>query len=153
MAGMNKAILIGRVGKDPEVKTFQNGGKIVNFSLATSETWRDKSTGEKKEKTEWHNITVQNEGICGVVEKFVSKGDMIAIEGRIQTRKWQDRDGNDRYTTEIVVPMFGGSLTLLGSSGGGGGRRDGADDGEDGGDDRRAASKSSRPSLDDEVPF
>lgn len=153
MAGMNKAILIGRVGKDPEVKTFQNGGKIVNFSLATSESWRDKTTGEKKEKTEWHNITVQNEGICGVVEKYVSKGDMIAIEGRIQTRKWQDRDGNDRYTTDIVVPMFGGSLTLLGGSGGGGGRRDGADDGDYGGDDRRGASRTSRPSLDDEVPF
>jgi single-strand DNA-binding protein len=151
MAGMNKAILIGRVGRDPDVKTFSNGGKIVNFSIATSETWRDKQTGEKKEKTEWHNVTVQNEGICGVVEKYVAKGDMVAIEGKIQTRKWQDQSGNDRYTTEIVIPMFGGSLHLLGGNGGGG-RRDDDEDGE-GRASSSTGSRTSRPSLDDEVPF
>lgn len=148
MAGMNRAILIGRVGRDPEVKTFQNGGKIVNFSIATSETWRDKNTGEKKEKTEWHNITVQNEAICGIVEKYVAKGDMVGIEGKIQTRKWQDQSGNDRYTTEIVVPQFGGALHLLGGSNGGSERSR-----DDEGERRSSSSRSAGPSLDDEVPF
>lgn len=106
-------MLIGRVGKDPEIHKTQAGKKIASFSLATSETWKDKNTGEKREKTEWHNIVIYNEGIAGVVEKYVHKGSQIYIEGALQTRKWQDKDGKDRYTTEVVLQGFNGQLILL----------------------------------------
>lgn len=125
MAGsVNKVILIGNLGKDPEIKSFQNGGKIANFSIATSETWKDKMSGEKKERTEWHNITINGDGLVGVVERFLKKGSKVYIEGSLRTRKWQDRDGNDRYTTEVVVAGMSGALTMLdGAPGGGGGAR------------------------------
>jgi single-strand DNA-binding protein len=114
MSSLNKVMLIGNVGKDPEIKSFQNGGKVANFSIATSESWKDKSTGEKKERTEWHNIAVFNEGLVGVIERFVKKGSKVYIEGQLQTRKWQDQSGNDRYSTEIVLKPYNGTLVLLG---------------------------------------
>ncbi|MFD2248916.1 single-strand DNA-binding protein [Pseudochelatococcus lubricantis] len=112
---MNRVILVGRVGKDPEVRSFNNGGRVANFSLATSERWKDKATGERKEKTEWTNIVVTGDGLVGVVERFVRKGSQIGIEGKLQTRKYQDRDGNERSVTEVVVGGFGGNVTLLDS--------------------------------------
>lgn len=131
MAGsVNKVILIGNLGKDPEIKSFQNGGKIANFSIATSEQWKDKMSGERKERTEWHNITISGDGLVGVVERYLKKGSKVYIEGSLRTRKWQDRDGNDRYTTEVVVAGMNGALTMLdGPPGGGGGARAGGNDG------------------------
>jgi single-strand DNA-binding protein len=131
MAGsVNKVILIGNLGKDPEVKSFANGGKIANFSIATSETWKDKMSGERKERTEWHNIKIDNENLIRVVEQYLRKGSKVYVEGQLQTRKWQDRDGNDRYTTEVVVGRFKGELELLDrrEGGGGGGYGGGGDD-------------------------
>lgn len=118
MPGINKVFIVGRLGKDPEIKSFANGGKIANISVATSETWKDKQTGEKKERTEWHSITVQGDGLVGVVERFLKKGSEVSVVGKLQTRKWQDKEGNDRYTTETVVGM-GGELALIGGGGGG----------------------------------
>jgi single-strand DNA-binding protein len=124
MAGsVNKVILIGNLGQDPEVKSFQNGGRIANLRIATSEQWKDKATGERKERTEWHTVVLQSDGLVGVAERFLRKGSKVYIEGQLRTRKWQDATGNDRYTTEISVGV-GGSLTMLdgpqGGSGGGG---------------------------------
>ena len=115
MSSVNKCILVGNVGKDPEVRTFGNGNKVANFSLATSESWRDKQSGEKREKTEWHNVAVFGDGLTGVIERYVKKGSKLYIEGKLQTRKWQDRDGNDKYTTEIVLQGPGASLVMLDS--------------------------------------
>jgi single-strand DNA-binding protein len=130
MAGsVNKVILIGNLGADPEIKSFQNGGRIANLRIATSEQWKDRATGERKERTEWHSVTINGDGLVGVVERFLKKGSKVYIEGNLRTRKWQDRDGNDRYTTEVVVAGVGGALTMLdGPSGGGsgGGARGGA---------------------------
>ena len=112
MSSVNKAIIVGNLGADPEVKAFQNGNRIANLRIATSESWKDKATGERKERTEWHSVTVQGDGLVGVVERFLKKGSKVYLEGKIQTRKWQDRDGQDRYSTEIVVGM-GGQLTML----------------------------------------
>ena len=121
MAGsVNKVILIGNVGKDPEVRTTQDGTKIVQFSLATSETWNDKASGERKERTEWHRVVVFNDRIGDVVEKYVRKGSKIYVEGAVQTRKWTDPSGQEKYTTEIVIGRFRGELTLLDSRGSGG---------------------------------
>jgi single-strand DNA-binding protein len=124
MAGsVNKVVLIGRVGKDPEIRSFNSGDRVANFSIATSEKWKDKATGEKKEKTEWHNIAVFNENLVKVVESYVKKGSMIYVEGQLSTRKYQ-KNGEDRYITEIVLRQFKGELTLLESKGereGGGG--------------------------------
>jgi single-strand DNA-binding protein len=114
MSSINKAILIGRVGKDPEIRATNNGKEIASFSLATSESWKDKASGERKEKTEWHNIVVFNEGLVSVVKNYVKKGSQLYVEGAIQTRKWQDSNGADRYTTEIVLQAYGGTLQLLG---------------------------------------
>ncbi len=136
MAGsVNKVILIGNLGKDPEIKSFQNGGKIANFSIATSESWKDRATGEKKERTEWHNISVNSEGLVGVVERFLKKGSKVYIEGQLRTRKWQDRDNNDRYTTEVVLSGPGAVMTMLDGApgGGGGGQRAGSGYGNSGG--------------------
>jgi single-strand DNA-binding protein len=124
MAGsVNKVILIGNLGQDPEVKSFQNGGRIANLRIATSEQWKDKATGERKERTEWHSVVLQSDGLVGVAERYLKKGSKVYIEGSLRTRKWQDASGNDRYTTEISVGV-GGSLTMLdgpqGGSGGGG---------------------------------
>lgn len=127
MAGsVNKVILIGNLGADPEIKSFQNGGKIANIRIATSEQWKDRMSGERKERTEWHNVVVNGDGLVGVVERYLKKGSKVYIEGSLRTRKWQDRDGNDRYTTEIVIAGMGGTLTMLdGAPGGGGGSRGG----------------------------
>lgn len=114
MAGsVNKAILIGNVGKDPEIRHTQGGDPIASFSIATSETWKDKNSGERKERTQWHNIVVFNKPLCEVVEKYVKKGMKVHVEGQIETRKWQDKDGADRYSTEIVLRQFKGEITLL----------------------------------------
>jgi single-strand DNA-binding protein len=132
MAGsVNKVILIGNLGADPEIKSFQNGGKIANIRIATSEQWKDRMTGERKERTEWHNVVINGEGLVGVVERYLKKGSKVYIEGSLRTRKWQDRDGNDKYTTEVVIAGLGGTLTMLdGAPGGGsGGSRSGG--GED----------------------
>lgn len=120
MASLNKVCLIGRVGAYPEIRSMNNGKEVANISLATSENWKDKQTGEKKERTEWHKITVFNEGLVKVIKQYVNKGDQLYIEGQLQTRKWQDNDGKDRYTTEIVLQGYGGSLIMLGSGSGGG---------------------------------
>jgi single-strand DNA-binding protein len=128
MAGsVNKVILVGNLGADPEVKSFQNGGKICNLRIATSESWKDKNTGEKKEKTEWHSVVLQSDGLVGVAERYLRKGSKVYIEGQLRTRKWQDASGNDRYTTEISVGGVGGNLTMLDGApgGGGGGQRGG----------------------------
>ena len=130
MAGsVNKVILIGNLGADPEVKSFQNGGKICNLRIATSETWKDRQTGERMERTEWHSVVLQSEGLVGVAERYLRKGSKVYIEGSLRTRKWQDANGNDRYTTEVSVGGMGGVLTMLdGAPGGGGGQRGGGGD-------------------------
>ena len=126
MAGsLNKVMLIGNLGRDPEVRTFQNGGKVVNFAIATSETWRDKNTGERQERTQWHNIAIFNEGIAKVAEQYLRKGSKVFIEGQLETRKWQDQNGQDRYTTEVVLRPFNGNLTMLDGRGEGGGASQG----------------------------
>jgi single-strand DNA-binding protein len=142
MAGsVNKVILIGNLGADPEIKSFQNGGKIANLRIATSEQWKDRMSGERKERTEWHSVVINGDGLVGVVERFLKKGSKVYIEGNLRTRKWQDRDGNDRYTTEVVVAGVGGSLTMLdgpsggGSRGGGGGGSDWGGSNSGGGND------------------
>ena len=122
MAGsVNKVIIVGNLGRDPEVRSFQNGGKVVNLRIATSETWRDKASGERKEKTEWHSVAIFNEALGKIAEQYLKKGSTVYIEGQLETRKWQDQSGADRYTTEIVVKQFRGELTLLGGRDGGGG--------------------------------
>lgn len=121
MSSVNKVILIGNLGADPEVKSFQNGGKIANLRIATSERWKDKNSGEQKERTEWHSVVINGDGLIGVVERYLKKGSKVYLEGKLQTRKWQDRDGNDKFTTEIVVAGIGGSLTMLDGAPGGGG--------------------------------
>ena len=133
MAGsVNKVILIGNLGADPEVKSFQNGGRIANLRIATSENWKDKATGERKERTDWHTVVLQSDGLVGVAERFLRKGSKIYIEGQLRTRKWQDQSGNDRYSTEVSVGGIGGVLTMLdgapGGGGGGGSRGGGGDD-------------------------
>ena len=126
MAGsVNKVIIIGNLGADPEVKSFQNGGKVCNLRIATSESWKDKNTGEKQERTEWHSVAIFSEGLAGVAERFLRKGSKVYIEGQLRTRKWQDAQGQDRYSTEVVLQGPGATLTMLdgapGSGGGGGG--------------------------------
>ncbi len=137
MAGsVNKVILVGNVGADPEIRRTQDGRPIANLRIATSENWRDKNSGERREKTEWHTVVVFNEGLCKVVEQYIKKGAKLYIEGALQTRKWQDQSGNDRYSTEIVLQGFNSTLTMLDGrgEGGGGGARGGSDFGG-GGDD------------------
>ena len=173
MASVNKVILVGNLGKDPETRTFANGGKVVSFSLATSENWKDRASGERKEKTEWHNISIFSDGLAGVAERFLRKGSKVYIEGQLETRKWQDQSGNDRYTTDIGLRQFNSSRVLLDSreGGSGGGSRsydDGASSGGGfggsayggGGSGGGAAKPQSRPQpaafdsdLDDDVPF
>ena len=170
MAGsVNKVILVGNVGQDPEVRQFQNGGQVASFSLATSETWKDKNTGERKEKTEWHRVSVFSEGLVRVVQNYIKKGSKLYIEGQLETRKWQDKDGQDRYTTEVVLRGFNSTLTMLdgrgdgggggGSYGGGGGSHGGGsggyDDSRDGGYSGGGSGPARAPSrdIDDEIPF
>jgi len=175
MAGsVNKVILIGNLGADPEVKSFQNGGKIANLRIATSENWKDRNTGERKERTEWHSVVLNSEGLVGVAERFLRKGSKVYIEGQLRTRKWQDASGNDRYTTEISVGGMQGVLTMLdgapgGGQGGGGGRSGGWNEGSSGGGSGRSGGGSSgggwnqgggsssgggfADDLDDDIPF
>jgi len=127
MAGsLNKVMLIGNLGADPEIRSFQNGGKVANLRIATSETWKDRQTGERKEKTEWHTVAIFSEGLVSVVERYLKKGSKVFVEGKLQTRKWQDQNGQDRYSTEIVIQGLGGTLTMLDGAAGGGGLGGGA---------------------------
>ena len=119
MAGVNKVIIVGNLGRDPEVRSFPNGGKVVNLRIATSETWRDKQSGERKERTEWHSVAIFNENLAKIAEQYLRKGSTVYIEGQLETRKWQDQSGADRYTTEVVLRQFNGTLTLLGGKDGG----------------------------------
>ncbi|HEY0269484.1 MAG TPA: single-stranded DNA-binding protein [Sphingomonas sp.] len=140
MAGsVNKVILVGNLGRDPESRSFQNGGKVVNLRIATSETWKDRQTGERREKTEWHSVAIFNEGLANTAERFLRKGSKVYIEGQLQTRKWQGQDGQDKYSTEIVLQGFNGSMVMLdgpgGGQSGGAGGRSGGDEWGAGGDD------------------
>ena len=156
MAGsVNKVILIGNLGRDPEVRTFQNGGKVCNLSVATSENWKDRNTGERREKTEWHRVAIFNEGLVRVCEQYLRKGSKVYLEGQLETRKWQDQSGQDKYSTEIVLRGYGGTLTMLdgrGEGGGGGGEySQGGGGGYSGGSEPPRDSYA--PDLDDEIPF
>jgi single-strand DNA-binding protein len=148
MAGVNKVIIIGNLGRDPEVRTFSNGNKVVNLNIATSETWRDKATGEKKERTEWHTVAIFNEPLGKIAEQYLEKGSTVYIEGQLETRKWQDQSGADRYSTEVVLRPFRGELTLLGGKPSGGEDRGDTGQSSDGYGARGAASD-----MDDEIPF
>ncbi len=180
MAGVNKVIIVGNLGRDPEVRSFPNGGKVVNLRIATSDTWRDKQSGDRKERTEWHSVAIFNEALGKVAEQYLKKGSTVYIEGALETRKWQDQSGAERYTTEVVLRQFRGELTLLGGrgeggSGSGGGAYDerggnedqggGASGGGSGGYARGGASGGAaggygggaggggRSDMDDEIPF
>ena len=177
MAGsVNKVIIVGNLGRDPEVRSFGNGGKVVNLRIATSETWRDKQSGERKERTEWHSVAIYNEALGKIAEQYLKKGSTVYIEGQLETRKWQDQSGADRYTTEVVLRQFRGELTLLGgrdgggSGGGSGGYDDrgGYDDGGQGGGGGSSSggggrggygggsgggAGGGRSDMDDEIPF
>jgi single-strand DNA-binding protein len=161
MAGsVNKVILVGNLGKDPEIRRTQDGRPIANLSVATSESWRDKATGERKEKTEWHRVVIFNEGLCKVAEQYLKKGAKVYIEGQLQTRKWTDQSGAEKYSTEVVLQGFNSNLTMLdGRSGGGGGASDdqGGDfgvSGPSGSAPRRAVAAGARNSdMDDDIPF
>ena len=135
MAGsLNKVMLIGNLGQDPEIRSFQNGGKVANLRIATSETWKDRNSGERQERTEWHTVAIFSEGLVNVCERYLKKGSKVFVEGKLQTRKWQDQNGQDRYSTEVVLRGFDGTLTMLdGAGGGGGGRQGGSDNGGGGG--------------------
>ncbi|MGE0425353.1 MAG: single-stranded DNA-binding protein [Reyranellaceae bacterium] len=165
MAGsVNKVILVGNLGRDPEVRNMPSGGMVVNMSVATSDNWRDKATGERKERTEWHRVVIFNDKLGEIAQKYLRKGSKVYLEGQLATRKWTDKDNQERYTTEVVVPRFGGTLTLLDSRGGGMG--EGADDdggvyddggsrngGARGGSARPAAARGGKSDLDDDIPF
>ncbi len=166
MAGsVNKVILIGNLGKDPEIRRTQDGRPIANLRVATTETWRDKASGERREKTEWHSVVIFNEGLCRVAEQYLKKGAKVYIEGQLQTRKWQGQDGQDRYSTEVVLQGFNSTLTMLDSRGGGANVVQQDDDPGDfaapshgnGGGARRAGGGASKASfdkpIDDEIPF
>ena len=149
---VNKVILIGHLGRDPEVRNFQSGGKVVNLRLATSESWRDKASGERKERTEWHSVAIFNEGLAKVAEQYLRKGSKVYIEGQLETRKWQDQSGADKYTTEVVLRAFGGALTLLD----GGNRDQSQDQGGGYGGGYGAPATGGAPAsndMDDEIPF
>jgi single-strand DNA-binding protein len=163
MAGsVNKVILIGNLGADPEVRRTQDGRPIVNLRVATSDTWRDKNTGERREKTEWHRVVIFSEGLAKIAEQYLKKGSKVYLEGALQTRKWQDKDGQDRYSTEVVLQGFNSSLTMLDTRGGGAGA--GASDSDDFGSSGPSAGRERRPAMagagggrredmDDEIPF
>ena len=175
MAGsLNKVMLIGNLGQDPEIKSFQNGGKVCNLRIATSENWKDRNTGERQERTEWHSVAIFSEGLVNVAERYLRKGSKVFIEGKLQTRKWQDQSGNDRYSTEVVLRGFDGTLTMLDGAqggGGGGGQRGGGSSwepsgGQDGGSSgggwnqggggqggSSTGGGSNYDDLDDDIPF
>ena len=157
MAGsINKVILVGNLGADPDIRRTQDGRAIANISIATSETWRDKNSGERKEKTEWHRVVIFNEGLAKVAEQYLRKGAKVYIEGALQTRKWQDKDGRDKYTTEVVLQGFNSTLTMLDSRNGG----SRSDDDDDGFGERQTSSRGSssgyrggRDDMNDDIPF
>jgi single-strand DNA-binding protein len=167
MAGsVNKVILIGNLGRDPEVRSFQNGGKVCNLRIATSETWKDRNTGERRERTEWHSVAIFNENLARLAAQYLRKGSKVYIEGKLETRKWQDQSGQDRYSTEVVLRPYAGELTFLdsreggggggGSYGGGGGGGGGYPDDRGGGgfpDDRGGSYGGGGGDVDDEIPF
>ena len=172
MAGsVNKVILVGNLGRDPEVRSFQNGGKVCNLRIATSENWKDRSTGERKEKTEWHSVAIFNENLVRIAEQYLRKGSKVYIEGQLQTRKWTDQQGQERYSTEVALNRFRGELTMLDGAGGrGGGAMEGGYDdagfgadpgaspryggtGPSGGNAPGGRGRSTREDLDDEIPF
>jgi single-strand DNA-binding protein len=162
MAGsVNKVILIGNLGADPEIRRTQDGRPIANLRIATSETWRDKATGERREKTEWHRVVIFNEGLCRVAEQYLKKGSKIYLEGSLQTRKWQDQSGQDRYSTEVVLQGFNSVLTMLDKAGAGGGNLEPSDNGgSDFGSSGPTAPREKKPAMagargdmDDEIPF
>lgn len=183
MAGsVNKVILVGNLGRDPEVRSFQNGGKVVNLRIATSETWRDKASGERREKTEWHSVAIFSEPLARIAEQYLRKGSKVYIEGTLETRKWQDQSGADRYTTEVVLRPYRGELTLLdgrgdsagggsggyddggsygggsggaggGGGGGGGYSGGGSQGGRSGGSGSGGGGYNSPSDMDDEIPF
>lgn len=165
MAGsVNKVILIGNLGRDPEVRTFQNGGKVCNLRIATSENWKDRNTGERRERTEWHSVAIFSEPLARVAEQYLKKGSKVYLEGQLETRKWQDQSGQDRYSTEVVLRPYTSTLTMLdgrGDSGGGGGYGGGGGQAGGGYSDDRGGGYDSGPSgpsgpssdIDDEIPF
>jgi single-strand DNA-binding protein len=161
MAGsVNKVILIGNLGKDPEVRRMQDGRPVVNLSVATSDTWRDKATGERRERTEWHRVVIFNENLCRIVEQYLKKGSKVYLEGSLQTRKWQDQQGQDKYTTEVVLQGFNGQLTMLDRAGGGSSEmgESSSEFGSPGPTRERAPALASagggrRDDMDDEIPF
>jgi len=172
MAGsVNKVIILGNLGADPEIRTFQNGGKVANLRIATSERWRDKNSGENREKTEWHTVAIFSEGLVRVVEQYLKKGSSVYIEGKLQTRKWQDQSGNDRYSTEVVLQGFDSKLVMLGGRDGGnggggdygggqgggygGGNQGGGNQGGGGygGDQSQGGGGGGGGNIDDEIPF
>ena len=160
MAGsVNKVILVGNLGKDPEIRRTQDGRPIANLSVATSESWRDKNSGERKEKTEWHRVVIFSEGLCKIAEQYLKKGSKVYLEGQLQTRKWQDKDGNDKYSTEVVLQGFNSALTMLdGRPGGGGGGAESSDNdfgsqGATTAQRKPAMAGSKRGDMDDEIPF
>jgi single-strand DNA-binding protein len=164
---VNKVILVGNLGKDPESRSFQNGGEVVSFSVATSENWKDRNSGERKEKTEWHNVSIFSEGLARVAKSYLRKGSKVYLEGQLETRKWQDQSGNDRYTTDVVLRNFNSAMVLLDSREGSGGGRgsfsesyDEFGGGAQGGAQSGSQRTQSRPQsaafdtdLDDDVPF
>jgi len=163
MAGsVNKVILVGNLGRDPEIKQLPSGSSIANLSVATSESWRDKASGERKEKTEWHRVVVFSEGLVRIVEQYLKKGSKVYIEGQLETRKWQDKDGNDKYSTEVVLRNFNSTLTMLDSrseGGGAGADRGGWDDSRSRGGAKKGGGKGAEEDFsrgadfDDEIPF
>ena len=171
MAGsVNKVILIGNLGRDPEVRSFSNGGKVVNLRIATSENWKDRNTGERRERTEWHSVAIFNEAVGRIAEQYLRKGSTVYIEGQLETRKWQDQNGQDRYSTEVVLRPYSGNLTLLGGRGDGGGQGGGGGNyggggydngpsgggyggGYDNGPSGGGAPSGGGSNMDDEIPF
>ncbi len=166
MAGsVNKVILVGNLGRDPEVRTFQNGGKVCNLRIATSENWKDRNTGERRERTEWHSVAIFSEPVARIAEQYLRKGSKVYIEGQLETRKWQDQSGQDRYSTEVVLRPYSGQLTLLDGrdsngggggfgGGGGGGYQDDRDQGYGGGSDSGSGpARAPARDIDDEIPF
>ena len=164
MAGsVNKVILIGNLGRDPEIRSFSNGGRVANLAVATSESWRDKQSGERKEKTEWHRVAIFNDRLVEIAEKYLRKGSKVYLEGQLETRKWTDQSGQERYTTEVVLKQFRGELTMLDGRGGGGAAEGGGEEyasapagagaGAGGGSARGGSTPPKRGALDDDIPF
>jgi len=154
MAGsVNKVILVGNLGRDPEIRSMQDGAKVANLSVATSETWRDRNSGERRERTEWHRVVVFNDRLVDVIERFLRKGSKVYLEGQLQTRKWTDQSGQDRYTTEVVLQRYRGELTMLDSRSDGGGYGGESSSGQDSGGLGGGGQSSGGPDLDDDIPF